>query len=433
MTRLVVEPDASASPVGCTHRCRAGRLWGTAWLVLLTWSATAPAQQNQFGGQDRADAARRMIVLGVQQGIDALPPPSGQAFTYEFDPAKDTFVRGQRMGPTAFRAVEPVGAGRFSFRLSASYFELSDSFGPITYFIEPTNPALSSPKGYAQFGLSADAKVEVTSFTLNYGIGNRFEVIFNLPIVVVDAQASQSYTTRADNADPKKVPPKQAVLSGGRTVAELDSLLKSGRVVFRSDRFSDLGFQFNDGTHVGVGRISLGAKGVAYKAKYLQLALSTELFMPSPNEDEFAGSATGAILPRAIAAVPVAPLLKLRLDAGYDYDFDSAELRRFVWNAGASVPMQRASFDVGVGGSDYDQAIRWTPSVAHGIANSTFPATTLTAQNDNRLETDFVDFLFGVKVRITGPWVLSGAVTVPLNGGGFRPAAAGTGAVEVYF
>ena len=44
-----------------------------------------------------------------------------------------------------------------------------------------------------------------------------------------------------------------------------------------------------------------------------------------------------------------------------------------------------------------------------------------------------MDFIGGLKVRVAGETVISGAVTVPLNGEGFRPDALGTVAVEQYF
>jgi hypothetical protein len=43
-----------------------------------------------------------------------------------------------------------------------------------------------------------------------------------------------------------------------------------------------------------------------------------------------------------------------------------------------------------------------------------------------------VDFLGGIKARITDQVVLSGAVTVPLNDQGFQPDALGTIALELY-
>jgi len=396
-------------------------------LFVLVSSAQGAPIGGQLGGQARADAAQSMIVLAVEQGIAALPPPSGQAYSYEYDPARDTYVRSQRLGPTAFRATESVGTGHFNLRLAASYFDLNGSFGPIPYEI-----ASSSEKPlYGDLGLRAQAHVEITNLSATYGVGARFDLNFNLPIVIVDAQAWQTFSTLASELHE---PLSQVAASGAPSLADLKAELQPGGLLaIRTAKLSSLGFSFNDGTHVGVGRISVGAKGVAYAAQRLQLALTTELLMPSPSQSQFSGSDSTAIFPGAVAAVPLLPYLKLRMDAGYNYDFNVAELRSFVWDAGASVPLQRASFDIGVRGSEYNKKLQWTPPVAYGVPSGGFPATVLTAQNGTSLGDSFVDLIYGSRIRITNRLVLSGAVDVPLNNEGFRPVAVGTVAVESYF
>jgi hypothetical protein len=127
---------------------------------------------------------------------------------------------------------------------------------------------------------------------------------------------------------------------------------------------------------------------------------------------------------------PATDWLNLHVDVGYDYDFEEAELRRFVWNTGAVFPGRRVAVDLGVGGSQYDESIQWTPSLAHGRGDEDFPPTTINALESNEVGDTFVDFLFGIKVRLTDQAVLSGAVTVPLTDEGFRPAALGTIALE---
>jgi len=407
----------------------------------LLWAPDGARAQNQFGGQDRADAARRMIVLGVQQGISSLPPTSGQAFSYEFDPARDTYVRSTRLGPTSFRSPQTVGAGNFSVRLATSYFELADSLGPIPYRIRTDEPPPGGTQrldGVTLFGLNANAQVGLMTLAANYGFTNRFEVMVNLPIVVVDAHASQVFTSSRAGL---YLPPTLAKVFAapvvdndvGAALRTLDQALRpGGPLVLREETFSDLGFAFNDGTHVGVGRIDVGAKGVVYAGKRVQLAFSPEFFFPSPSEGQFAGSDSAAILPRLVAAFPIADALKLHVDAGYDFDFDHDELRRVVWNVGASVPGPSVTFDFGVGGSKFNQGIQWTPPIALSRQTQLFPATTAVALEGTRLGDNFVDCLGGFKLRLTGTLVLSGTVDVPVNDEGFRADAVGTLALEWY-
>ena len=112
--------------------CRSAAGWAQA-----PQGAVGFAELARLGGQDRADAAGRMIALAVQQGIDALPPASGQSFTWTFDPRRDTPVRSRYLGPTVLRTPDTIGRGRLALRVAASYFELDDTLGPIDNVVTP--------------------------------------------------------------------------------------------------------------------------------------------------------------------------------------------------------------------------------------------------------------------------------------------------------
>ena len=68
-------------------------------VVLAVLATGEQARAQAFGFQQRADAASLMILLGVSQGIETLPPSSGQAFLYQYDPTLDTYVASKRPGP----------------------------------------------------------------------------------------------------------------------------------------------------------------------------------------------------------------------------------------------------------------------------------------------------------------------------------------------
>lgn len=399
----------------------------------LPAAVSAQGNPNQFGAQDRADAASQMIVVGVQQGISSLPPTSGQSITYEFNPELDTYVTSERLGPTSFRSPQTIGAGRASLRIATSYFELADTFAPIPYLV---NDPPGTPIGVAALGLSANAHVTLVNFAGTYGITERWDVTMNVPVVVVDAHAAQTFTTSQPTGPPQEAPLSGPAVVDGNIPAALDALNQAlqpgGGLFLRRESFNALGFDFNQGTHAGVGRISISAKGTLYAGKALQIAVMPEFFFPSPNEDQFAGSSTAAILPRVVGAYRVADPFRIHLDLGYDHDFDTVELRRFVWNVGASVPLTNVTVDFGVGGSRFNQGIQWTPAVAPFTDPAGNPGT-IDALGDTRLGANFIDALGGIKVRLAEHTVLSGAVNVPLNNQGFRADAVGTIAVEQYF
>ena len=396
-----------------------------AWAALLSWPDAGQAQSGgRFGEQARADAASQAIVLAVQQGISALPPTSSQALVYEFNREFDEPVRTRQLGPTSFRTPETIEEGHFTVRAAASYFELPATLGPIDYRLTFDNPIVSVPE-FVKFGTQMNAKVGVFDFTMNYGITARIEANLNLPIVVVDAQASQIYS--ADPINP-------GALGFRPSIHDLNAAIAQHKILIHYVPFSKSGLDFNDGTHVGMGRISLGTKALLYAHGPFRLAGACDFYVPSPNQSEFAGSDSASILPRLIGAARLAAWMRLHLDAGYDYDFDVSQLRRFVWNTGISFPLTVGTFDVGVGGSKYDTPIVWTPT--NGRA-SVIPGTpsdiSVTAVGDNQTGTNAVDFLAGVKVHLTKTVIVSGAVNVPVTNDALQPIVGGTLAVELAF
>lgn len=408
-----------------------GSLLGTATAASIIGLASITHAQgtNPFGLQDRANAVSQMVILGVQQGISSLPPTSGQAFNYEYNPELGTFVQSETLGPTVLRSTQTIGANRLSLRFATSYFDLNKTLDPIAYQATGTGIPANT---FTQFGLSADASVVLLNFALTYGLTDRVEVMVNIPVSIVDAQASQNMLVI-----PGTFPPASSAIIGALVVPPgasinpyLNSAVQAGAVNRVNASFGALGADFNSGTHAGLGRVGVGAKGLLGATDWGELTASAEFFCNSPNQAEFAGSNSPSILPRLIGQVHAAKHLNLHADIGEEHDFEVNELSRFIWNAGLSVPITNATFDVGVGGSKFDQPVQWTPVTATGG-----DGVTITAANppSTQLGTNYIDFLFGVKVRLFEGMVLGGAVNVPITDDGFRPAAVGTLSLEYYF
>jgi hypothetical protein len=380
---------------------------------MLALPAPGHAQGNPFGSQARARAASS--ILAVQQGISALPPTAGQSFVYDFDPALGVPVRSTRLGPIVLFAPETIEQGTFSLRGAASYFALGGTLGPIDNRLKFSDGSIE----FARFGSEIDSKVGVFDFTLSYGVTERIEAHLDLPLVLVDANASLIYSGKRNSG----------VTALGTTTdrSALDTL------PLRTQPYSALGFEFNDGTHIGVGRISIGAKGLVYAKDPFRLALGCDFYFPSPQEDNFAGSDSASILPRVIGVARLTDWMRLHADAGYEYDFDVSQLRRFAWDVGISLPFAAATFDLGVGGSLYDTPITWTPARQTTTVPGLPGTVTVTALGDNQLGTNYVSFLAGAKVALTEALVLTGAVNVPVTDPGLQPVALGTVALEVYF
>jgi Putative MetA-pathway of phenol degradation len=281
-----------------------------------------------------------------------------------------------------------------------------------------------------KFGLDASARVGLVNLAGSYGIGRSVEMYINFPIVFADTHAAELIVAGrgSPSNDERAVSPEQLEQQLG----------PGGSLEVRKVSFAEkgAGSEFQEGTHVGLGRITIGTKAVVYSRQWLRVALAPELLLPSPSAAEFAGTDSAAILPRAVVGLPLGHGADLYVDAGYDFDWKNDELRRFVWSTGGSLSFQRICLDVGVGGSQFNRGIKWTPDVTtfENIDFAGNPQTvTLTANGKTTLGTTFVDFLTGVKAHISERSVLAGAVSVPVNNEGARPAAVGTVAVELYF
>jgi hypothetical protein len=399
--------------------------------VLALSTAAAGQASNPFGVQDRADAVQSMIVLAVEQGIASLPPTSGQSFTYEYDPKADTYRKSEEMGPTAFRSTQTIGAGRLNVRLAESYFSATRTLGPIDYSYNQQPPFTGPTENCTRFGVIASTEVALTDLSATYGLAKSADVSINIPLVSTDTHASEVHLTSPNFMNSDRVPPVPC--------GQIDTNIKRGLLTFVTRSFASIPggkVQFNDGTNVGLGRISVGGKFKFYSTPRLQLAFAPQFFVPSPNQAVFAGSDSAAISPRIIGQLTLRNSLRLHTDVGYDYDFSHNELRRLAWNVGASLPFsllaQAITVDFGVGGSHFNEGITWTPAQTSHFDQTGQEDSRFQALSSNTLGDTFVDFLGGIKVAITKKWVISGAVDMPLNGEGFRPDAVGTIAAEFY-
>jgi hypothetical protein len=409
-----------------------------AYWIAFGLGASAYAQNpNQFGAQDRADAAAKLVVIAVERASASLPPTSGPSVTYEFDPASDAFRRSIRLGPTVLRSSQTIGPGSFSLQFATSYFEMAQSFRPINYLFTFDEP--QARQVVAKIGLDANAHVTLMNISATYGLGTRVELSASLPLTVVDAHAAQVFSTRTDalSLPARKAPlTGVSVLSGDvqDAVRVLDAGLgPGGGLTLRRESFRDLGFHFDEGTDVGVGRISLGGKGVVLSTETFQAACMADLFLPSPSKSAFAGVASVAVLPRLVATLKLGDSISLHSDLGYEYDFDTPQLRRFTWRSGGSLAFERAAFDVGLGGSEFDAPVEWTPSVIRGGETATSPPSTGMALEDNTVGTSVVDLLLGMKLRVTEAFIVAAGVSIPVISPAFQPDVLGTIAVEWRF
>lgn len=376
----------------------------TALAVVTATPALGQVDPTVFGTQVRASSATDLIVLAVQQGISTLPPTAGQSFSYEYDSTLQVFVPRQRLGPTSILSASTAGKGAIAARVSGGYFSIEDSYSTIyNYprgFLDGETEA-----DFTRTGIAPEADVGLVNVSLAYGLLKDLDLSLNVPIVLVDAKATPLDGCIADFVDDPCLDIEEA-----------------SETVIRDD----FDAAFNEGDHVGIGRISLGAKHSLYSSDGFQFATAVDVFFPSPNEKEFSGTETFAIFPRIAAEMPLGDLARGQLSLGYDYDVDRAELRRFVWNVGAVTEVVGTTVDLGFGGSEFDEEINFNPDVLSPNFGPGFNT------GDNQIDSSYVDFLFGLKRALTERMVLAGAVNVPVFGDGLRPDVFFSVAIEYW-
>lgn len=393
--------------------------------------AGAPHGLAQTVPSVNAKATREAILLGVDRGISSLPPSAGQSINFRFDPGLGVYTQSPLVGPTALRTPLTIGEGNVALRVAASYFAASQTFGPAFYSSGTSANGQQGASFANGINLAASAKVWVTSIGATVGFSPRAQLSMSMPIVNVHASASQIFTQRVGGSGPgaTEILPGENARTAVKAAVGPDCAARGDCLEWASRPFPES--EVPSGNGVNLGRSEVAVRYLALPGSSYDVALELGSLLPSPDEDDYAGTNTIAIVPRVIAQWSATDSIILRGDVGYEYDFDAAELRRFIWNVGTSFEVERLSLDVGFGGSQYAEGIEWAPkggSFEQG-------GITFTTATDSSTETatTSASFLFGVKAKILPQLYALGAVNVPVTSDAFEPTAIGTWGLEYYF
>lgn len=414
-------------------------------LAALPRAALAQSGLAQVISKSQAEGVKKLVLVAVERGISSLPPSTGQAYSYDWNPEIETFERSGFAGPVSFRTPATIGPGHLSVRVASSFFSLSKHYDPIDYEFTDTS---SKAKYYGRIGLEPRASVGIISTALTYGWSDSLEFNLNLPIVIADVSATQTFACACSEAVTRSYAPgiqslaalDQGLAGGSLTLKKqpLQRMLLSDQELARQGLSKSQSASFSSGTSAGLGRAGLGVKWVLLTSRLVDVAFVPDLLLPSPSEDAYAGSDTFAVVPRMVAMGPGEGRYKLHLEAGYDYDFDVAELRRFEWRAGASAAFKSVTIDAGVAGATYAAETKWTsqsgtiplmPGNPQLTANVDYRAL----GNANSGGGTTVDFLAGTRIEVVDGAMITGSVSVALDDSGLRADAVGTLAFEYYF
>lgn len=373
-------------------------------------------------------AAKQATLLAVDRGISSLPPSAGQSAVYLYDPDLDTYTISPLVGPTALRSASTIGEGSVGFRIATSYFEASQLFGPAFYRVTPRGGTNEFANGV---NLNATAKVWVTSLGATIGLTPKAQLSMNLPLVNVHANADTIFTTATPDG---RVPGFAQVVGDQSPRTAVKAAVARGEqglpgpLYWSSQSIPADALPPGDGLNLGRSEVSLRYR--VYPGAEFDVAAELGALLPSPDEEDYAGTGTIAVVPRLIGQWAASDAITVRTDLGYEYDFDTSELRRFIWNAGVSLAFERYSVDLGFGGSEYADGIQWAPRTGtFSQGGITFDASTSSSVETS---TTSAAFLFGVKGRLISQLYLFGAATVPVTSDAFEPVAIGTWGLEYY-
>jgi hypothetical protein len=431
-----------------------GNLFGAATTNEVRALGCCGPTGHSFHFSAGARAANQLLLDTLRSTLTSaivnFPTPSpASSFTFQLDPTVGVFTpTTETFGPIYADRAETIGRGKFSFGVSYSRLtfdevdgrELDNGDLKFVFLHEPTaflnsqdptgrgvtcGAAPRDPCG-APFAfendtittsLFMDLTVDQIVLTGTYGVLDRLDVGFALPIIRVDIDARAVSTSNNESRT------LNAPGAGGGLVHTLPNGTQT-----TESRFSD------DST--GVGDLLLRAKYNFYRQAPLAMAGILELRLPTGDEDDFMGLDTVRVRPFFVASASFAgfaPHVNLGFDLG---DTDKAK-NEFLYRVGFDWGIvRRVTLAVDVLGRyiiDNDRvALGSDQAVCRGAGDLACTGGTRDVVRESA-DDHIVDAAFGIKVN---PWknvLLIANVLVPLNDTGLRDSVTPLFGIEVNF
>ena len=258
--------------------------------------------------------------LASQLSSFPLPSSSG-GFTYTYDPALGTFTRGSdSFGPVYAERIDTVGKGRFNLGLNYSHFsfdrindvdlrngDLKLVFQHI-HIPRPGEPNFFFEGDAIQAQLKLKVDSDISAIVATYGVTNRFDVGFALPIVHVSLKPETDLTINrlATGKDPIF-----------RTVHQ-----------FRTDNLADPNCSVvtpdveqgcrQSGSASGIGDILVRTKFRLTDSPQAGVAIATDARFPTGREEDLLGTGVFQFKAFLIASAHIG-IFSPHVNAGYTW------------------------------------------------------------------------------------------------------------------
>jgi len=356
-------------------------------------------------------------------------------FTFRYNPQLQVFERSSSsLGPVFVERPLTVGRGKFELGMSFLYVDFKDLDGDSLDGLKFSdlghndccNAVRPPPSpGFPTFeDDTADLKFEnfelysyVLSFFATYGITDRWDVNFLIPVI---------FTTM-------DIKTRQTLGNESGTNTHFFNVATQQRV-----RFTNF-----DDSKTGVGDILLRTKYHLYERDGFNLAGGLTLRVPSGDEDNFQGLGDTTLMPFWAFAKEYGRF-DFHVSSGIEFDFDDSDRNRIRYGGGVTLQLiENVAFLVDIVGSSGLKKDRISQTVTQfvnsGGSSEGTPTTIPTSITvHDTLRTDIVDLNVGFKTSLLNPQsrysiVAFSTVFVPLNNDGLRADWIPAFGVEVGF
>lgn len=412
--------------------------------IVLTDVPTPPDPQapapNPTVPHDAHFTSASLATLGLL--VEQLAPSAADfpaistvpGLTYRYNPSLQVFERSsESLGPVYVERPQTLGRGKFDIGVAYLYIDFDElegedldrlSFrglqhndccapGNVPSPDVPTFETDTADLFFEKFHLSS----HVVSFFATYGVTERWDVNFLLPVVFTDLKIR------------------------ARAVLNNESFTDTHFFDFETRRRVETRSVADDA--VGVGDLLLRTKYQVWDDNYFDLAFGLTLRVPTGDEDDFQGLGDTTLMPFFVLASELGQL-HLHAASGIEVNFDDSDRSRIRYGGGGALQMveQVALFVDVIGSANVttDRISVTVPQFVNAPGRSDAPPSEVPGSGIPDLRTfsrnvssDIVDLSVGLKLNLYRSVVGYAGVFVPLNDDGLRSDVIPTAGVEVSF
>ena len=331
----------------------------------------------------------------ISAQIGAIPfASSGAGFAFRYDEDLGTFVQiAKSFGPIYAERAETIGKGRFNANLSFTAFKYDeflgddlDRFMVATLHDSDTIPPVDEHTSFeldtVVINLNLDINVNALVFAGTYGLTDRLDVGFLVPLADIDL----------------RVGAQAEVVKSPDNMIPVDVHTFEGGPESPNDSAS--------GTATGIGDIVLRAKYHWLQSETNNVAAAVQVKTATGDDEDFLGTGESTVRPLLIYSRSFGSFTP-HVNLGYEFNLDDSDENSLEYAAGFDFGAESYTLALSILGS--------REMSGDGIADT------------------IVNGAFGVKWNPFGNYILTANVLMPLNDDGLRSDVISTLAFERNF